>query len=98
MSTQDAVFRQHRRVETWAKIKKADGALRYALKYAAKQYQKKVPKDYRDVGRFWATSRDVAPPRGIEVPMKDYEVRSLLKMIGRDFDKWEVLPKIIFLP
>lgn len=98
MSTKDAVFRQHRRKEVWSAIRKKDGATRYALKYAAKQHQKIVPKNYQNVGRFWATSRDVSPPRGIEVPMQEHEVRALLHAIGRNFDTWKVLPKIIFLP
>lgn len=98
MSTKDSVFRQHRRKETWSGLKKQDGAIRYALKYAAKQGQKLVPKSYRDVGRFWATSRDVRPPRGIEVPLNEDEVRRLLHAIGRNFDNFAVLPKLIFLP
>jgi hypothetical protein len=90
------VFRQHRRKVVWEGIRKEDGALRYALKYAAKTKQKIVPKNYRDVGRFWATSRDVKPKGGVEVPLNEREVRELLNSIGRDFNKWEVLPKIIF--
>ena len=33
----------------------------YALKYAGKMRQKKVPENYRNVGRFYGHSRDVAP-------------------------------------
>jgi len=40
-------------------IKKQDGAKRYALKYALKTYQKAVPANFTDVGRFWGTSRNV---------------------------------------
>lgn len=97
MWTRDSVFRQHRRVETWEGIRREDGAIRYALKYASKMYQKRVPRDYRDVGRFWATSRDVAPPKGTEIPLNETELREVLKASGRDFDKWEVLPKFIFI-
>ena len=37
----------------WEVIEEEDGALRYAACHAAKPHQKKVPKDYSDVGRFW---------------------------------------------
>jgi len=94
--TRENVMRQHRREKVWSKIHKQDGALRYALKYAAKQRQKRVPPDYRDVGRFWATSQDVVPKDGIEVPMTEAEVRLLLGQIGRNLESWEVLPKLIW--
>jgi hypothetical protein len=38
-----------------------DAAGRYAAKYASKPHQKAVPPDYRNVGRFWGHSRNVAP-------------------------------------
>lgn len=38
-----------------------DAAGRYAAKYASKPHQKAVPRDYRNVGRFWGHSRNVAP-------------------------------------
>lgn len=43
------------------RIRKSDGAARYTAKYASKQYQKVVPDDYRDVGRFWGCSSGVPP-------------------------------------
>lgn len=96
MNTKDSVFRQHRRAKNWKEIYNEDGAIRYVLKYAKKQYQKAVPKDFRDVGRFWGTSRDVSPPKQIEVPMTEDEVRLLLTSLGRDFSEWGALPKYIF--
>ena len=42
-------------------LRTARGGVRYAIKYAQKMRQKQVPIDFRDVGRFWAHSRDVAP-------------------------------------
>lgn len=96
MNTRDSVFRQHRRRQNWKEIYNEDGAIRYVLKYAKKAYQKAVPKDFRDVGRFWGTSRDVAPPKGLEVPMTEDEVRVLLQSLGRDFTEWPALPKYIF--
>lgn len=97
MWTKDSVFKQHRRWQNWQGIEKDDGAIRYVVKYATKAYQKQVPPEYRDVGRFWSTSRNVAVPKGIDVPVREDEVREVLKKFGRDFDSWEVLPKYIFL-
>ena len=42
-------------------LRKKNGAVRYALKYASKMRQKRVPDDFINVGRMWAHSRDVAP-------------------------------------
>ncbi|GAH38105.1 unnamed protein product, partial [marine sediment metagenome] len=35
--------------------------IRYALKYASKMRQKRVPDDFINVGRMWGHSRPVAP-------------------------------------
>ena len=43
------------------RIRKPNGARNYCVKYAHKMQQKSVPKDYRNVGRFWGHSRDVKP-------------------------------------
>ena len=43
------------------RIRKPDGAARYAVKYALKMRQKVVPEGYRSVGRFWGCSRAVTP-------------------------------------
>lgn len=43
------------------KIRTANGAGRYAAKYASKAEQKTIPEPFRDIGRFWGTSRDVPP-------------------------------------
>lgn len=42
-------------------VRNQDGARRYALKYAGKMRQKRVPADYRNCGRFFGYSRDVKP-------------------------------------
>lgn len=51
-------FRAGTRME---KVRKVDGAARYACKYAAKMRQKAVPPGYTDVGRFWGASRGCTP-------------------------------------
>jgi len=43
------------------RLRRPDAAGRYAAKYASKPYQKAVPPDYRNVGRFWGNSYDVKP-------------------------------------
>jgi hypothetical protein len=43
------------------RLRKKDGAVRYALKYASKMRQKRVPDDFINVGRMWGHSRPVAP-------------------------------------
>jgi hypothetical protein len=43
------------------RLRKKNGAIRYALKYASKMRQKKVPADFINVGRMWGHSRAVKP-------------------------------------
>lgn len=42
-------------------LRKQDSVGRYAAKYASKTYQKAVPPDYQNVGRFWGNSYNVKP-------------------------------------
>jgi hypothetical protein len=49
----------HCRKENWIEWKMEDG--QYAKKYAVKQVQKEVPPEYQNVGRFWASSRNLKP-------------------------------------
>lgn len=60
------------------RIRKPDGAARYALKYAYKTRQKCVPEPYRNVGRFWGCSRDVTPKDVRIWPMDELSVRTVL--------------------
>lgn len=43
------------------RIRKPNGARHYVVKYAFKMKQKKVPKKFRNVGRFWGHSKNVKP-------------------------------------
>jgi hypothetical protein len=38
---------------SWEILEKEDAAIRYAATHAGKPHQKKVPENYRNVGRFW---------------------------------------------
>lgn len=60
------------------RIRKPDGAARYALKYCYKMEQKWIPLDFRDVGRFWGCSRGVKPTEPRVIPMDDGTVRGIL--------------------
>lgn len=48
------------------RIRKRNGARHYAVKYAMKMQQKRVPRGYRSIGRFWGYTKGVAPrPRQV---------------------------------
>jgi len=96
-NTQDAVIAQHRRVKTWERKKKDNGMVRYAVKYATKIRQKRVPSEYSNVGRFWAVSSGVDIPNVDEHPTNEKEVREIAYWLGRNLANFEVLPKIIFV-
>lgn len=68
------------------RIRKLDGAKRYACKYAFKMYQKQVPVGYRDVGRFWGCSRGVVPVASAQVQVCEDDVLAVL-------DGWKYLPR-----
>lgn len=51
--TNEAVWFVNKREKHLAKLKHEFGARRYVVKYATKLKQKIVPKNYRNVGRFW---------------------------------------------
>jgi len=66
-------------------LRSKDGAARYVSKYAYKTWQKSVPEDYRNVGRFWGHSVDVKPkPKGKFDVTCDGEIESLLRHVGVD--------------
>lgn len=91
----------HKHRKAWEDVREQDGAKRYVLKYALKPYQKKVPKDYQDVGRFWGCSRDVSRSANElqwYTDATDFDARLLCGALGRDMSNWDYLPRDIFLP
>lgn len=84
------------RYESWSLIREPIGARKYVTKYAAKQYQKDVPKRYSAVGRFWGCSRSVTPKPQVEVDVTDDEVRDYLSERGHRAADWDHLPKFLF--
>lgn len=95
----DKVLRQHRRRRNFENIRHPDGAKRYAIKYATKTYQKTVPENYQNVGRFWGASRDVVAsiPKGMQFDVTEDELRQYLAYHGLRGGEMSVLPKIIYI-
>ena len=51
-------------------VRRIDGAKRYAVKYAMKMRQKRVPSQVSNVGRFWGHSKNVKPKQiGESIPI-----------------------------
>lgn len=79
----------------WELLRHEDGAKRYCAKYATKPYQKKVPKWFRDVGRFWGASQDVKDnrekPRIIQ--LTEDELKEILLEHHHTVGEWDVVPR-----
>ena len=98
----DAVkmLKVHSHPRAWELIRSDDGAARYALKYATKTKQKKVPEDFQDVGRFWGCSRDVsrsAKEMVDSVECGEFDVRLYALARGRDMSTYDNLPGHIWV-
>jgi hypothetical protein len=61
------------------RVRKRDGGIRYALKYAFKMRQKKPPPEMLKVGRFWGCSRDVMPEQPPLVQCTEDDIRGTLQ-------------------
>jgi len=97
LATQHAVYERHLLLEHWEKVRKGDSLSHYFAKYSMKIRQKKVPKHYSDVGRFWGASSGVRMPDGDYFHGNERTVREVCAVYGRDVARWEVLPKVILL-
>jgi len=92
------VWAVHKHVKNWEKVRKSDGAMRYALKYATKAEQKLVPPQFGNVGRFWGSSRGVGAKPIAEVligeTMSEDQIKGILGEInGYQFP---LIPRYIF--
>lgn len=96
LQVREASYRFHCREEQWEPIRAKEGLARYALKYALKTEQKTPPAWFRDVGRFWGTSRRTRDLRGTTVPMTEDNLRLLLAKHRDGLAEWDILPTIIF--
>lgn len=95
--TRDAVRKKHNEQKTWENFRNIDGASRYIISYSCKLYQKRVPDEYVNVGRFWGTSRGVPNTDDIYFSATEREVRELASLLGRNLDQFAVLPKIVLI-
>lgn len=94
---QEKMVKVHAHRDAWDRVRKADGAKRYVLKYALKPYQKRVPKQYQNVGRFWGHSQDVRPkPIVSDVDITEEELRQLLARHNSEIANWNIIPPRIF--
>lgn len=77
------------------KLRSRDGGARYAVKYAQKMRQKKVPEAYQDCGRFWGHSRNVKPQARSSYRCTEDDIRGVLDRWkyyrGEDFPVYRVL-------
>jgi len=93
----DAVVSVHAHKSAIQEIRKPDGAKRYALKYALKLEQKRVPALYRNPGRFWGNSYDAIPkPVQTDISVTEDELRDWLGTNHRA-NNMEILPKVIWI-
>lgn len=82
--------------DTWQVVRDKDGAKKYVTKYASKPEQKQVPKNYRDVGRFWGCSRDVILSGGHEVKTTEDELQNFLKSQNHPASEFDMIPKYLW--
>jgi len=80
----------------WELAKSENGMRNYAAKYASKMYQKEVPENYLEVGKFWGKSKGVdLNPFAVSDTCED-DIRKWLEDSGHKTQDWEVLPKLLF--
>jgi hypothetical protein len=94
--TRESVFRQHRRLKVWEDVHYKDGAWRYVISYVTKPYQKEVPRNYRNVGRFWGVSSGITLGDSMRFSANESDAREFITRLGRNMEHFEVLPKIVF--
>lgn len=92
------VYSVHVHPKAWEKVRKVDGAARYALKYATKAYQKDVPNEYGNVGRFWGVSTGVeAKPIGETIIGETMSEEQIKRVIAHSKGgQSELIPKYLF--
>jgi len=92
------IWRVHTHRSAWENIREKDGGVRYMVKYATKTYQKTVPTQYQNVGRFWGcsynVSRDIAPIH--EFTADEQTLRDTLESIGNGAWDSAILPKVVW--
>ena len=95
--TREAVRKQHLRRASWECARSANGCIRYAVKYVAKQYQKLPPVWFVDCGRYCGHNFGRYDGVSARFSAREDEVRELASVLGRNLDKMSVLPKYVFI-
>ena len=83
--------------KSWEPIRATNGAAHYLVKYAAKPYQKDVPENYQNVGRFWGASsgvREKIRPSD-HFDLDEGVLRDLLQTYGSWLADKPLIPKLI---
>ncbi len=73
------------------RVRSPYGARNYCVKYAHKMKQKKVPPEYRNVGRFWGHSKDVKPVMRHEMQCTNDDLIGVLEAGGWSWQKGDVV-------
>lgn len=96
-TTRMAVYRVHSHVLAWCGLQKKDGAARYVTKYATKAEQKRIPEDYKNMGRFWGAPHHLSIKKLIKtwVYIDDDGAIELALKMRPDMASWTYLPKIV---
>lgn len=89
------VVKVHLHSTAWFVLDSSEGAKRYGMKYAAKEKQKKVPKQFTNVGRFWGMSDGVKPETHI-IDTEESEIRAHMLDKGYKAATWDYLPKYVW--
>jgi hypothetical protein len=79
----------------WQFLRTRDGARNYVTKYASKERQKTVPKQYFGVGRFWGSSRDLRP-KGIQFDVTEDDIESWLVDNGHPAKDYHLVPRYLW--
>ena len=62
--------------------------LRYLFSYLKKADQKKVPDEYKDVGRWWGSTRSILREVGkIVLRCKEFEARKVLRIVRKYYER-----------
>lgn len=94
-------YKSHRHRLTWEPIREPNGVVKYLVKYALKPWQKEVPEQYRNVGRYWGASRSVKDNlkehHVIEIDQEDAIKMTQDKRPGL-YEQLHMVPKMLFVP
>lgn len=88
-----AKFNTHHKV--WEFMRSREGARNYVTKYASKERQKQVPPRYKDVGRFWGSTRTLRPP-GLEFDITEDDLEKWLVEHGHPAADYFLVPRYLW--